>query len=67
MRETETLVTLKTLTGNKNKTVVITTNEKQTKTHETEKKVVAKTTEIQTEKRVKNEQQNRFQGFKKQK
>ena len=53
MRETETLVTLKTLTGNKNKTVVITTNEKQTKTHETEKKVVAKTTEIQTEKRVK--------------
>ena len=53
MRETETLVTLKTLTGNKNKTTVITTNEKQTKTHETEKKVVAKTTEIQTEKRVK--------------
>ena len=55
MRETETLVTLKTLTGNKNKTVVITTKEKHTKTHETEKKVVAKTTEIQTEKRVKNE------------
>lgn len=38
---------------NKNKTTVITTNEKQTKTHETEKKVVAKTTEKQTEKRVK--------------
>ena len=55
MRKTTALATLKTLIGNKNKTTIITTNEKQTKTHETEKKVVAKTTEIQTEKRVKNE------------
>ena len=38
MRKTITLVTLKTLSRNKNKTTIITTNEKQTKTHETEKK-----------------------------
>lgn len=53
MRKTITLATLKTLIGNKNKTTIITTNEKQTKTHETEKKGVVKTTEMQTEKRVK--------------